>query len=495
MTVPRSAPVHPKVWVTLALAVIGLGILAVVIDKPATADRVVILASSLNDRGRDVGPGMETLLSDCLEVLTGATVTHAPALPAPAILKRLPPETRLLRFQGGRDADRLTLALEWTTVARLLSDQPWIEEPCPDDEPWPTMEHAIQHWPLALRHRLPERLIPRSAPNFWLLLEGLSIQDDQAAAAHLPTSQKLAEDEPDCATAWTCLGDHLYRSFWVNPDQTGIGLNSRTHHAFQKAGGLIPGHPRATFLWSMMLTDTGNQSLALKLLEEALRLRPGTPDLYLGIAYAGRTSGLLEGARRALARRTELIGPLASPSAWFAETTYLYLGDQAAFGQELARAGELRQDASILFYKGYFALLQGNRQQALGFMVPGSDPGMAPPPFRDLCRVYRAYLEGKPEEGLLELREIDEIRGKLRIPDGEWTFKEAEAYSLLGDRDRGMDCATRAFVQGFSCSTWYEASPFLEKVREHPRWPMLRRNIRERQAVLAGSFPATTFVP
>jgi tetratricopeptide (TPR) repeat protein len=491
----RSAPVHPRVWFILALAMIGLGTLAVILDRPAATDRVVILASPLNDRDRDVGPGMETLLSDCLEVLTGATVIHAPVLPSPAILHRLPPDTRLLRFQGGREENRLALTLEWNTIAGILSDQPWIQEPIPREEPRKALEHAIQHWPLVIRHRRLERLIPKSSPNFWLLLEGLSIHEDQTATEHLVASQKLAEEEPDCATAWTVLGDHLYRSLWVNPDQAGVGLNSRTHHAFQKVEKLIPGHPRATFLWSMMLTDTGNQSLALKLLENAIRLRPGTPDLYLGIAYAGRTSGLLEGARRALARRSELIGPMASPSSWFAETTYLYLGDQEAFGQELARAGELRQDANILFYKGYFALLQGDRGRALGFMVSGSNRGMEPSPFRDLCRVYRAYLEGRPEDGLFELRAIDEIRGKLRIPDGEWTFKEAEAYSLLGDRDRGMDCATRAFVQGFSCAAWYEASPFLAKVREHPRWPMLRRNIRERQAVLAGSFPPSAFLP
>ncbi len=489
------APVHPRFWIIPALAMIGLGTLAVILDRPAARDRVVILASPMNDRERDVGPGMETLLSDCLEVLTGATVTHASALPPPAILNRLPPDTRLLRFQGGRDENRLSLTLEWTTVARLLSGQPWIQEASPHEEPRKAMEQVIQNWPLVIRHRRLERLIPKSSLNFWLLLEGLSIQDDQTATEHLSASQRLAEEEPDCATAWTALGDHLYRSLWVNPDQAGIGLNSRTHRAFQKVENLVPGHPRAIFLWSMMLTDTGNQSLALKLLEDAIRLRPGTPDLYLGLAYAGRTSGLLEGARKALARRNELIGSMTSPSSWFAETTYLYLGDQEAFGQDLARAGALRPDASILFYKGYLALLQGNRQRALECMLSGSDPGMAPPPFRDLCCVYRAYLEGRPEEGLLELRKIDEIRGKLRIPDGEWTFKEAEAYSLLGDRDRGMDCATRAFVQGFSCAAWYEASPFLVKVREHPKWPMLRRNIQERQAVLAGSFPPSAFLP
>jgi tetratricopeptide (TPR) repeat protein len=355
------------------------------------------------------------------------------------------------------------------------------------------MEQAIRQWPMALRHRQMEHLFPASPERFWTLLEGLSIRDDRAAVQHLPVSQKLVADEPGCATAWAALGDHLYRSLWVQPDQAGIGLNSRNHHAFQNAVRLVPGHPRATFLWSMMLTDTGNQSFALQVLKDAVRLRPGTPDLYLGIAYAGRTSGLLELARRALARRGELLGPLAAPSAWFAETTYLYSGDLEAFRKDLTRGADLPQEASILFYRGYFALLQGDRSGALDFMRSGSAPGMAPAPFRDLCQAYRAHLEGRIAEGLLFLRELDEIRGKLRIPDGEWTFKEAEAYALLGDADRGVDCATRAFVQGFSTSAWYEASPFLTRVREHPRWPTLRRNIQERQAVLSGSFPPGDF--
>jgi tetratricopeptide (TPR) repeat protein len=400
-----------------------------------------------------------------------------------------------LRFHGRRDGNLLALTLEWNTVARILSDKPWVRDGAASQEPGKAMGQVVRHWPPAIRHRQLDALLPKTGENFWLLLEGLSIQDDQGAAEHLTVSQQLAQDEPNCATVWAALGDHLYRSLWVNPEQAGIGLSSRTHHAFKKAVGLVPGHPRATFLWSMMLTDTGNQSLALAALRDSIRLRPGIPDLYLGMAYAGRTSGLLEGARKALTQRNELVGPLASPTSWFAETTYLYLGDQEAFGLELARAGSLRQDASISFYKGYFALLQGHWKQALGFMRSGSDPSMTPTPFRDLCRVYLAYLEGRTSEGLAELREIDDIRGKLRIPDGEWTFKEAEAYSLLGDADRGVDCATRAFVQGFSCSAWFEASPFLNRVREHPRWPMLRRNIRERQAVLEGSFPTSSFEP
>jgi len=479
----------------LALLMLGLGSLGFTLLRPPATERVLMLRSPLDSRGHDLGPGMETLLADYLEILTGATVTHGAGVPGPAELRQLPPTLRLLRFQGHRDKDLLALTLQWNTVARLLADQPWISDAAPTREPARTMDHVVQHWPLLTRVRQTEGLLPRTPDRFWLLLEGLAIQDDAAATAHLPQSWQLIKDEPGCATAWAALGDHLYRSLWVNPDEAGVGLNSRTHHAFRKAVNLVPGYPRATFLWSMMLTDTGNQSPALRILQQAIRMRPGSPDLFLGVAYASRTSGLLEGARRALQRRNELLGPLASPSAWFAETTYLYLGDQAAFGQELQRVQGLRQDASTHFYQGYFALLQGRRRQALTSMTAGSDPALGPAPFRDLCRVYRAYLEGRPAEGLSALREIDVVRGKLRIPDGEWTFKEAEAYALLGDADHGVDCATRAFVQGFSCADWYETSPFLSRVREHPRWPTLRRNVRERQAELLGSFPPSAFEP
>lgn len=493
MPSPHLATIQARVWAVLALLIVGLGVLGLTHARPHSPDRVLILAPSLHSRGRDVGPGMETLMSDFLEVLAEVTVTHATALPSPSELKRLPPHMQVLRFRGDRDGDLLALTLEWNTVSRLLSNQPWILDLTPAQEPRRTMAHVVQHWPLPLRHRLFDQLLPKTPEHFWLLLEGLSIREDRRAIEHLPISQQLVEDEPACATAWTTLGDHLYRSVWVDPQLAGVGLNSRTHRAFQKAVELVPGHPRATFLWSLMLTDTGNQSVALHALKAAIRLRPGSPDLRLGIAYAGRTSGLLEIAREALARRTDLMGPLASPSTWFMETTYLYLGDREAFGLEIERAGSLRQNANILFYQGYFAMLQGRPQQALGFMKAGSDPRMEPTPFHDLCRVYLAYLEGRPKDGLAELRDIDEFRGKLHIPDGEWTFKEAEAYSLLGDADRGVDCATRAFVQGFSCARWYEASPFLERVRQHPRWPMLRRNIRERQAVMEGTFPPSAF--
>lgn len=488
-------------WTGLVLLVAGTGLLFfwTLRAVPQRLVQVLILPAEVEGGGAggnhksDLGPGLETLFSDHLEILAGATVLRASALPQGTDLRQLPAAMHLFQFRARRQGDLLALQAAWTTPARLGSGAPWVTESLPPMEPRAALATWVRHWPLqAVPSSGDADLLPHAPARFWSLVEAMSIQNDQDATARLPETERLVEAEPRCATAWTTLGDHLYRSLWVKPDQAGIGLNSRTHKVFQKAVSLIPGHPRATFLWSLMLTDTGNQGAAIRALGTAVRLHPNAPDLYQGFAYAGRTAGLLEGARAALARRRTLLPAAAPSSAWTTETTELYLGDWAGFDQELKRAGAVRSDASICFYQGYAALLKEERAEALRQMQAGEQM-VGSGPFQDLCRVYRAYLEGRTEQGLADLRHIDDVRGKLRIPDGELTFKEAEAYALLGDPDRAVDCATRAFVQGFSCARWYEASPFLERMRSHPRWPMLRRNIRERQAVLEGSFPVSAF--
>lgn len=460
----------------------------------ATATHRVLVIAPEPSQQTDVNLGLETLMSDHFEVLAGLTVTHAPAIPSPAELRKLPADLALFRFQGRQEGGKLALTTQWITAPDLLAGRPWRWNVQPPMDPGQAMETWVARWPLDRRHRIRAELYPRDPGRFWELLRAMAIRDDREATSRLADTQALAEAEPMCATAWATLGDHLYRSLWVDPAQAGIGLNSRTHKAFQRAVDLVPGYPRATFLWSLMLTDTGNQDLALRALDEAMHLRPRVPDIFLGFTYAGRTSGLLAGAHSAMVRREALLAPFSAASTWTVETTNLYLGDWSAFEEDLRQTAALRVDSGVLFYQGYLALLKGDRKTALARMeAAGTAQGFSP--FQDLSRVYRALLEGRKEDGLAELRRIDEVRGKLRIPDGELTFKQAEAYSLLGDGGRAVDCATRAFVQGFSCARWYESSPFLETMRTHPRWPTLRRNIRERQAVLEGTFPPASFEP
>ncbi len=457
--------------------------------------RVLLIPATTQAADPALDQGLETLLSDHLEVLAGAAVIHLPSVPSGPELDRLPEGTLLMTFKGRREGDRLALATTWTTRERLKLREPWVSDDPDPLFPAEAFARWVDHWPFSRRFPGRKALVPRDPAHAWELLRILSITEDSEATRNLAASRALAEAEPGCAPAWAALGDHLYRSLWVDPEAAGSGLNARMDQAFARALELIPGYPRATYLRALMLTDIGDQRRALQSLIPAARRRPDVPDLYLGFAYAGRTAGLLEGAKRALARRQRILGTLADPSPWSAETTYLYLGDTAAFEQDLERARATRLDASLLFYQGHLALLKGQRDRALAFMKEGSGFQGGPIPFQDLCRAYQALLEGRVRDGLAGLRQVDQVRGQLRIPDGEWTFKEAEAYALLGDANRAVDCATRAFVQGFSCARWYENAPFLAAVRAHPRWPTLHRNIQERQALLEADFPPSAFTP
>lgn len=477
----------------MGLGAVGL-LLWTLLTSPPRVQRVLLISSPTASADPALAQGLETLLTDYLEVLAGATVAHATAVPAPPDLDQLPEDALLMTFRGTRVGDRLVLATAWTTRSRIAEGKPWaFDDPAPVP-PAEALTHWVSRWPLKRRFRGRVALLPKHPGHIWDLLDALSIRDDREAARNLEATQRLAEAEPSCATAWVALGDHLYRSLWVHPETAGSGMNGRMDKAFSHVQKLVPGHPRATYLWSLMLTDIGDQRRALHALILATRLRPNIPDLYLGFAYAGRTTGLLKGAKLALDQRRQLLGSLADPSPWSTETTYLYLGETAAFEQELARTRIIREDASILFYQGYLALMKGQREQALSFMRQGSEHDDAIP-FRDLCRAYTALLEGRPQDGLAGLHEVDRVRGRLRVPDGEWTFKEAEIYSLLGEADHGVEAATRAFVQGFTCARWYEASPFLAGARTHPRWPTLRRNVQERQAVMEASFSPAVFAP
>ncbi|MDE3034199.1 MAG: hypothetical protein KGI56_11080, partial [Acidobacteriota bacterium] len=218
-------------------------------------------------------------------------------------------------------------------------------------------------------------------------------------------------------------------------------------------------------------------------------LRPGLPDLYAGLAYAARTSGLLEGASRSLDVRARLSRPFKLSSPWFAENSYLYSGRWDAFRDSL----DGRRDPVSLFYRGYMDLLQGDRSGALGLFQEGSTIKQTSVPFSDLCGIYALALTGRSDQALASLKTFEQERGRLRIPDGELTFKVAEAYAFLGHPNKAIEAAGRAFAQGFGCLEWYEKSPLFAPARQSPRWAALRQHLQERQRLMEQAFPASGF--
>ena len=88
---------------------------------------------------------------------------------------------------------------------------------------------------------------------------------------------------------------------------------------------------------------------------------------------------------------------------------------------------------------------------------------------------------------------ITEKRSALRAPDGEFTFKLAEAAAFMGDRDRAVELGELAYIQGFGCTRWFEQSPLFAPARGTARWVALRQHLMERQATLESRFPPRRF--
>lgn len=480
-------------WNRLLTAAVLIGLGAAVwkagsLYRARRVPRVLLLSPAVEGIDPAHALGLGRLVMDQMEIASGATVLAPPEPPSDLLLQSLPPGDLVVRLSGRREGDALSLRVGWLDPAGLREGRPWHSFETASGPPAQVLRQVERGGPLPLSRQGAERLAPQDPARFWALVAAVSVQDDEAALKDLDLSRALTDAEPGSAAAWTNLGEHLYRSLWAQP-AGGDLPQAQALAAFDRALALIPGYPRAALLKGMLLTDVGDQREALQTLVDARRLRPGVPDLYAGLAYAGRTSGLLEGAFAAVRARERLVEPLKLPTPWFAENTYLYSGRWEAFRSSL----QGRHDPVFLFYNGYLDLIQGRKEESLGFFQEGARMKQASKPFSDLCGIYALAVAGRPQEALASLSTFEEERGRLRIPDGELTFKVAEAYALLGRPESAIEAAGRAFAQGFGCLAWYEKSPLFARARQSPRWTALRQHLEERQALLTHAFPPGLF--
>lgn len=335
------------------------------------------------------------------------------------------------------------------------------------------------------------RLIPARAAVFWDTLEASGWGGDKDLHHCLALSRRLAEANPDLASAWCAFGQQSFRQLSLDP-RLGSDAQEASEQRFRRALELIPGYPRAAYQFANLKTDSARQREGLDVLFEALALRPHAAFLYSGLAYASRTSGLLEGSQRALKRREALLGPMRFESG-LTENTYLYCGEWERFSLTLGEDDQAPWRSMRDFYRGYIRLIMGRSHDAVVFFRRSYQQGGASIQFEHLAEVYALQLEGHSVEAKAKLDLLCVDRAKLREPDGEFTFKLAEAYAYLGDIDNAEDMALRAFSQGFSCARWYRESPMLKSMQHLPRYQSLLQHLDEHQAALSARYPAARF--
>lgn len=424
--------------------------------------------------------GLQLLLEDLAES-GGATVLLAPPGNDPSGILRI-------SLEGTRDATRLQFH------ARLLSPEGRQRDVVPT-----SANPCLQLHQILMVAGLPSpatgAILPRDPTRLAQLAEvygGAISGDDAQARAAGDAAQTLAALEPECATAVLASAESTYRRLLT---QAPANLEAQVVAAqgFETVLALFPGFPRGSAEAARFFTDTGNQRRAMDLLFTALAQHPRSTRMRDSLAYAARTTGLLDGAMATLRARDQLEGG-PGPRDGFPETTYLYAGDFARFEANLGPGPSEKLDPMGDFYRGYLRLLQGRREDALANFVSARRPQPSNPQFQALADAYALVLDDHRPEALLALRNLARTRADLRVPDGEFTFKLAEAFAFAGAQEEAMDMAQAAFSQGFGCTPWYERTPLLAPLHALPRWRALMEHLNGRQRLLESRFPAAEFV-
>lgn len=457
--------------------------------------RILLLdppAGALEGLDTDQRRALWELVQMELEATRGATVISVPSPFDPGLLRELGPKDRLAELQARRVGDQLVLGARIAEAAALRSrgEAAWIAGTSEPRDPGEAIERLCgQLLPADAPH--PHRHLPRAASRFWDLLHATAWRRINAKLPEaLDLVARVCAAEPDCLTAWTIRGDLLYSRLLIDPQGHPTAQNE-AEGCFERVLEACTGEPQAVYLLAELKIDAGDQRAALDLLRVGLRARPGVVPLHTALVYAARTAGLLDLARRALEARDRHVP--AGLQAASAENTWLYLGDLPRFEASLFERPGNPRNTVVRFYRGYVALLKGDRAGAAARFQEARESPYGYGQFIELAEVYALMVEGRKEESLARLRHLDEERVGLRVPDGEFTFKLAEAYALLGERGEALTLATRAYHQGFSCLRWYRQDPFLRSLEDLPRWKALLGHLEERQAALEARYPEGSF--
>jgi tetratricopeptide (TPR) repeat protein len=334
-------------------------------------------------------------------------------------------------------------------------------------------------------------LLPAGTEAFWGLLNA-----DQAIHSNLDLdeaealAERLAAAQPRCAALQATVA-HLDTIRILQDPHPLDGRVDLALAAAQQALRLEPGYPRALRFAARLLSDEGHQVQALEELADGLRRHPHSMNLLFALDYAARTAGLMDIALGARARINEFwAGAPERPTAGFA---YLYAGQIDAFEASFRPQPGTPLDGFTEFNLGYADLLRGHGGAAAPHFRAAEQDTATEAHFRALAKVFRFQIEGKTADAQAALDVLDRSRVGLQVPDGEFTFTMAEAAAFLGEEGRAMDLAERAFSQGFTCSSWYRASPFLARLQPLPRWRAILQHVDERRIRVAGEWRPEDF--
>jgi DNA-binding winged helix-turn-helix (wHTH) protein/TolB-like protein/Tfp pilus assembly protein PilF len=324
----------------------------------------------------------------------------------------------------------------------------------------------------------PDTPINPSAYEFYL--RGIDLYARHDFPLAISMLEKSVAIDPNYALTWAYLG-----ASYTSDAAFEFGGREQYHKAqaaYERALVLQPTQLEAKIFLANSLIDTGKVEQALPLLRDALQTNPNHAAAHWELGYAYRFAGMLQESV-AECERARKIDPLVRRSNGAVLNTYLYLGEYDKFLRSLP---EVSDSAFIVFYRGFGEFYQKNWEQAAKDLDRAYE--LDSTLYTQIGKALSDSIAKKNLDGLKILRQAEEKIQQRGVGDPEATYKIAQAYSVLGDKESAVRMLRYSIENGFFSYPYFLTDPLLEGIGREPQFAQLMNSARTRHEAFKRSF-------
>lgn len=319
-----------------------------------------------------------------------------------------------------------------------------------------------------------ERIRPGTPVNplaYEYYLRGVDLHGQHKFPLAIKMLEKSTEIDPNYASAWAYLGASYTSDAAF--EFGGREQYRRAQAAYERALVLQPALLEAQVFLANLFIDTGKVEQAVPLLRDALKTNPNNADIHWELGYAYRFAGMLNESA-AECERARQIKPLVKANGSVLNA-YLYLGEYDKF---LSTLPEVDDSAFVLFYRGFGEFHLKNWDQAAKDFDRAFD--LERYLYTEIGKALSDSIENRNGDGLQILHAAENKIRERGVGDPEATYKIAQAYSVLGDKDRALQALRSSVEGGFFSYPYLASDPLLDTVRKEPEFADILNIARRR---------------
>ncbi|HKP86462.1 MAG TPA: winged helix-turn-helix domain-containing protein [Blastocatellia bacterium] len=276
--------------------------------------------------------------------------------------------------------------------------------------------------------------------------------------------------DPNNALVWA----YLARAYHINALQIS-GSRAELSEAeadYDQALELDPELPQARLMKAKLFTETGRVEQAVPLLLELTKANPEMADAHWELSYAYRYAGFLNESIQEGERAIQIDTRLESHQF----NSYLYAGQYEKFVNSLP----VREDAYVVFYRGFAYYYQNDLGRAAAAFDRAYELNQSSV-ISQIGKALRLAIADKKQEGIEMLKVAEARIRKAGMGDGEITYKFAQAYDALGDKESALGAFDRSVEQGFFCYPYFASDPLTKNIRSEARFAAILEKAQQRQ--------------